>query len=644
MAEMTAPKSSQNSPSVDKLIALPRGAKRLLAVLSDAALCVLTVWLSICFRFESWVYLSGYQWVAVGVSVGLALPLLAIAGFYQTVIRFAGKQVISMVLRAMAIYTLLYAAIFTAYGLPLVPRTIGILQPLLLLVGLALLRLLAKHFLSDSVNTVYQSEQAPRVLIYGAGNSGQQLAASLQTSGASRVLGFIDDDVHLQKAQISGVPVYAPAQVAELVHSKKVSDVLLAIPSLSRTRRNEIIRLLSGSQLAVRTLPSLSNLAQGKVSESDLRELDLEDLLGRDPVAARPDLLTRKITDKTVLVTGAGGSIGSELCRQIIQLAPSSLVLLEQSEYALYALNEELAQSGYTGQLICVLANVQDAQRMHAVMAEHKPHTIYHAAAYKHVPLVESNPVAGVQNNVLGTLRVAQAALAAGVQDMVLISTDKAVRPTNVMGASKRLAELCLQALADLHKADAQSTRFSMVRFGNVLGSSGSVVPKFREQIKAGGPITITHPEITRFFMTIPEAAQLVLQAAALTHTHSQGAAVFLLDMGEPVKIFDLAKIIVQLSGQTAQFGDQAGDIAIEFTGLRPGEKLYEELLVSAKSEATEHRKIFAAFEEFHSWQELQPLVELLSGQPSAAQVLPFLHHYRIGYQPQANPSPQAAA
>jgi FlaA1/EpsC-like NDP-sugar epimerase len=620
--------------STNHLLALPRGYKRALALLADVALCVLTVWLAICFRFESWISLSGYQWLAVGVSVFLAIPLLAAFGFYHTVIRFAGKQVIETVLRAMGIYTLIYSAIFTVYGLPLVPRTIGILQPLLLLVGLALLRLSARQLLGESASALASKTDLPTVLIYGAGNSGQQLAASLQASGLSRVVGFIDDNTSLHKARIAGILVYGPQQLGWLTAQHRVRDVLLAMPSLSRSRRNDIIKLLSASPVAVRTLPSLSDLAQSKITEQALRELDIEDLLGRDPVEPITELLTKNITGKVVMVTGAGGSIGSELCRQIAKLSPSQLILLEQSEFALYNINEEL--SALTQALITpLLANVQDQARITQIITSYRPQTIYHAAAYKHVPLVESNPLAGLRNNILGTLHVAQAALAAGVHDMVLISTDKAVRPTNVMGASKRISEIVLQLLASQYAQQAQSTRICMVRFGNVLGSSGSVVPKFREQIKQGGPITLTHADITRYFMTIPEASQLVIQAAALHQSHLDGAKIYLLDMGESVKIIDLAKTMVQLSGLKIQdAANPQGDIAIAITGLRPGEKLFEELLISGTPLATRHPKILMTTDAADptSGNTLERIVQLCESAASITELTAQLTAMHIGY------------
>ncbi len=626
---------------IDSLLALPRRAKKLLAILTDAALCVLTVWLAICFRFESWVSLADYQWLAVFLSVALAIPLLSAFGFYHTVIRFAGRQTIRAALRAVGIYAVIYSAVFTAYGFPLVPRAIGVVQPLLLLIGLAFVRLLASQLLTPSLaeHGLPQNQQA--VLIYGAGHSGQQLAASMASAGHSKILGFLDDNPSLYKASISGITVYPATQVAALVEQHKVRQILLAIPSLTRSRRNEILQLLSSTQVAVRTLPSLSHLASGKASEDDLRAINIEDLLGRDPVAPHLDLLRKNIAGKVVVITGAGGSIGSELARQILNLQPARLVLLELNEFALYSIHEELSaelkQVPLSAELIPILANVLDSAQIEQLFMQIKPHTIYHAAAYKHVPLVESNPVAGLKNNVLGTLNVARAALACKASDMVLISTDKAVRPTNIMGASKRLAEMTLQSLAAEHTSAEQSTRFCMVRFGNVLASSGSVIPKFQQQIQSGGPVTLTHPEITRYFMTIPEAAQLVIQAAALNQSHRTGAQVFLLDMGESVKIVHLAKTLIQLSGLSVR--DEAhpsGDIAIEITGLRPGEKLFEELLIEGQPQATPHPKIWLSQDQSNSLASHSawaPWIEQANDSLSHSEIAERLVQLNTGYQ-----------
>jgi FlaA1/EpsC-like NDP-sugar epimerase len=631
--------SNKSKTGVDNLIGLPRSIKHAIAISTDAGLCVLTVWLAICFRFENWVSLSNYQWLAVFFSIVLAIPLLSVFGFYHTIIRFAGLQTIMAALRAMTIYTILYSALFTVYGFPLVPRTIGVLQPLLLLIGLGIVRILASQLLSEQLLVKNDATTLPAVLIYGAGNSGQQLAASIRSRGQRSVIGFIDDNNNLHKAQIASIPVYPPSTIASLCQKYDIRDVLLAMPSLTRTRRNEIIKLLGQSKVAVRTLPSLSDLASGKIAEDDLRELDIEDLLGRDPVAPMPELLSKNITSKTVLVTGAGGSIGSELCKQISQLSPKHLILLDLSEFALHTISEELTTVARNHRIVLtpILANLLDKERITLLISRFRPDTIYHAAAYKHVPIVENNPLVGLQNNVLGTLYLAQAALNAQVSDMVLISTDKAVRPTNVMGASKRIAEMVLQAIATENIKNEDSTCFCIVRFGNVLGSSGSVVPKFREQIKTGGPITITHPDVTRYFMTIPEAAQLVIQAAALNTTHQAGAQVYLLDMGGSVKILHLAQTMIALAGyQEIQSDHQSEGIRIEFTGLRPGEKLYEELLIEGQPTKTPHPKIFTSIDTNivpeKVWEIIQLLDEWIRLQVDPQTIVSGLLCMPIGY------------
>jgi FlaA1/EpsC-like NDP-sugar epimerase len=433
------------------------------------------------------------------------------------------------------------------------------------------------------------------------GQTGRQLAAAMTNSHAMKVVGFLDDDDRLHGHVLNGLPIYDPTDLTDLATTLNISDVLLAMPSLSRRRRNEILGQIRVAKVAVRTLPSVTDLAQGKVSISDLRELDIDDLLGREPVMPNHILLAMNVLNKVVMVTGAGGSIGGELCRQILAVGPSKLLLIEQSEFALYGIHQELEGKllGRDIALVPLLASVQDKERIYEIMSTWHPDTVYHSAAYKHVPLVEHNPAEGIKNNVLGTLRTAQAAAENAVSDFVLISTDKAVRPTNIMGTSKRLAEMVLQALA----ARTSGTKFSMVRFGNVLDSSGSVVPKFRQQIRQGGPITLTHPEITRYFMTIPEASQLVIQAGAM----AKGGDVFVLDMGQSVKIMDLARRMIELSGLTVKDQENPdGDIEIEITGLRPGEKLYEELLIGDNPRPTSHSRIMKAHEEFVPWTELE--------------------------------------
>jgi FlaA1/EpsC-like NDP-sugar epimerase len=589
-------------------LALPRALKRLIVLLVDASLCVIAVSLAFYLRVGEWVSLSYHPeykaMTPVWVSLALAVPVFVAFGLYRAIFRYSGWPALVTVGKAVGLYGLVFMAIFTLVGVPGVPRTVGLIQPLLVLFLVGASRALARYWLGGLYLSQLRLGTLPKVLIYGAGSAGRQLANALANSYEMRVVGYLDDDDRLHGHVLNGLAIYSPQDLSGLVLSLGISDVLLALPTANRKRRNEILALMQQAKVSVRTLPSVMELAQGKVSTADLRELDIDDLLGRDSVPPNHILLGRNVTRKVVLVTGAGGSIGSELCRQILKLKPQSLLLVDQSEYALYEIHQELldkVQALGVGavQLVPLLASVRDAERMREVITTWSPDTIYHAAAYKHVPLVEHNPAEALKNNVFGTRTVAQLAAEHGVSDVVLVSTDKAVRPTNIMGASKRLAELVLQALA----AEPGKTTFSMVRFGNVLGSSGSVVPKFRQQIKNGGPITLTHPDVTRFFMTIPEAAQLVIQAGAM----AKGGDVFVLDMGESVKIMDLAQRMIELSGLTERSeANPDGDIAIDITGLRPGEKLYEELLIGNDPQPTLHPRIMKASEERMSWADLQ--------------------------------------
>ena len=648
-------------------LALPRPAKRALVVVADAALCVLSVWLAFYLRLGEFYSLAGQPLslvfspvlIAALASVLLAIPIFVTSGLYRAIFRYSGLPAMVAMARAMLLYGVMFAAVFTFYGVQGVPRTVGLIQPLLLLVLVGASRAAARVWLGDLYQNQIKKSTLPQVLIYGAGSAGRQLASAMTNSNEMRVVGFLDNDDRLHGHVLNGLPIHSPADLAELLLDVPVTDVLLALPSVSRQRRNAILAALSPHKLAVRTLPGLSDIATGKVSMSDVRELDIDDLLGREPVKPNGLLLNRNTQNKTVMVTGAGGSIGSELCRQILKTKPKRLLLVEMSEFALYQIHQELqalVQEGWTPdqvrgdgevrgdgvEIVPLLASVCDEVRVHEIMDTWKPSTVYHAAAYKHVPLVEHNPSEGVRNNVWGTRVCAEAAARNGVQNFVLISTDKAVRPTNIMGATKRLAEMVLQALAELNpavtaaggKAPSSRTCFSMVRFGNVLGSSGSVVPLFREQIKNGGPITLTHADITRYFMTIPEAAQLVIQAGAM----GSGGDVFVLDMGQPVRIHDLASRIVELSGLTLKNEDNPhGDIEIAVTGLRPGEKLFEELLIGDNPKPTQHPRIMKAHETFLPWDQLQGKLNALELAMSVNDVpvlRGFLQQLVPGYQP----------
>ena len=575
---------------------------------------IVAMWLAFTLRLDTMHWPSGLQWLVYVMGPALALPIFIRMGLYRAIFRYTGMAALITTGKAVALYGAILLSILLVAQWEGVPRSVGVLQPVILLLMVGASRALGWFWLAGRPENATH-----RLLIYGAGNAGAQTAAAMQNMRQYRLMGFVDDDHKKADSTINGVRVYSPHHLPELIGRLKVTDVLLAIPSTTRQRRHQIIQNLGDAEVRVRTLPGLSDLASGRVTMTDFQDLDIEDLLGREPVAPNPQLLGRNIRDKTVLVTGAGGSIGSELCRQIAAQSAARLVLLDHSEYALYSIHHELDALKTKGlhacELVPILANVRDEAHLISICEQHKPHTIYHAAAYKHVPMVELNPGEGVLNNVFGTLNMVKAAITAGVQDFVLISTDKAVRPTNVMGATKRVAEMILQAVAasntnpfapsiDAVEAPWQSpTRFSMVRFGNVLGSSGSVIPLFRRQIAAGGPITVTHPEVTRYFMTIPEAAQLVLQAGAM----AEGGDVFVLDMGTPVRIIEIARRMVTLSGLSVR--DQShpdADIDLVFTGLRPGEKLYEELLIGENAKPTEHRQILRAREEYLHWRELQ--------------------------------------
>lgn len=583
------------------VLALPRSVKRGLVVSVDIILCVIATWLSFAIRLGEFLYFNDFLAIASAISIVLILPILAVFGVYQTIIRYSGWHSVSQVGQAALMYALIYCTVFSVFGVTGIPRTIGILQPIFVFLLVSGSRICAKMWLRNGVMKTKDFPATPQVLIYGAGKAGVTLASALKNSNEMRALGFLDDDEKLQGNSLIGLPVFDPRTLSDVIAQKSITHVLLAMPSISRARRNVILSQVADARVIVRTLPSVSDITEGRVTVSDIREPDADDLLNRCVIEPNPFLLRKKIKGKVVLVTGAGGSIGSELCRQIAELGPERLVMVESNEFSLYQITEEtrrltLLEGGAFKPQVKLeprMGSVQDQIFIKRTIGEFLPDTIYHCAAYKHVPLVESNLIETVKNNIFGTAVMAQQAVDAGVADFVLVSSDKAVRPTNVMGATKRVSEMILQAFQN---EDSVCTRFSMVRFGNVLASSGSVIPLFWKQIRDGGPITITHPEVTRFFMTIPEAAQLVLLAGSL----AEGGEVFLLEMGEPIKILDLAKRMVQLSGLTVKGPrDDNGDIEIEFIGLRPGEKLYEELLIDDSSLQTTHPKILVAREQF---------------------------------------------
>jgi FlaA1/EpsC-like NDP-sugar epimerase len=586
----------------NQVVTLPRIVKRLVAITLDALLCIVTVTLAYRLRLDAWVYPVGNQWLSYSLSLSLAVPIFVRFGLYRAIFRYVGWHALTAVAWGCTIYGLTYASLFTIIGFSNVPRSTGILQPILLFLAIGASRALARIWLGDGYRAILKGRNHRHVLIYGAGSAGRQLEAGLSSSAELGVVGFLDDNRSMWGSNLNGKAIYPPEELPDLIESLEVSDVLLAIPSASRKRRQEIVDRLRGYKVIVRTLPGMAELANGKVTISDLRPLQVEDLLGRDPVQPDPALISKSISGRSILVTGAGGSIGSELCRQIIRQNPSQLILFEHGEYNLYAIKQELIAFARSHEIdveiVPCLASVTNAGRVADVFAAYRPTTVFHAAAYKHVPLVEANPTEGARNNIFGTKIVAEQAVKHGCANFVLVSTDKAVRPTNVMGATKRMAEMVLQSFAKAHS----STCFAIVRFGNVLGSSGSVVPLFRKQIAAGGPLTLTHKDVTRYFMSIPEAAQLVIQAGAM----AEGGDVFVLDMGEPIRIYDLAVRMIELSGLSVRSDDiPSGDIAIIVTGLRPGEKLYEELLIGNAPAPTTHPLIMKAHEPTPSQAEL---------------------------------------
>jgi len=589
------------------VLSIPRWAKRSIVLTVDILLCILTFWLAYYLRLGEFIEMSENTFLSALISVVIALPIFIISGLYRTIFRHTGWPVLQMIVKATFAYSMMFAFVVAFVGVRDIPHTIGFIQPILMLLFVGSTRLIANYWLGDEYRNIIKRTHRSKVLVYGAGHNGRQLCSALQTSYELQVVGFLDDDERLIGRSLNGLRIYNTFNLNNLVTSLDIKYVLIAISNLNRKRRNEILNQIELSRVSVRFLPNLTDLARGKIAFSNLREFDVEDLLGREPVIPNHDLIVKNLRGKVVMVTGAGGSIGSELCRQILSTKPSKLLLVEQSEYALYTIHQELQEKlhDHDVDLLPVLASVQDTQRIKDVLFSWHPDTIFHAAAYKHVPLVELNPFEGIKNNSIGTLRIALAAVENGVSNFVLISTDKAVRPANIMGVSKRLAEMSLQALAN----NNHKTKFSIVRFGNVLDSSGSVVPKFRQQIREGGPIKLTHLEIRRFFMTLSEASQLVIQAGAM----AEGGEVFVLDMGEPVKIIDLARRMIQLSGLTVRDEKTPnGEIEIEVTGLRAGEKLVEELLIAGNSEPTLHKRILRAHEEFIPWRELQDKIREL--------------------------------
>ena len=583
------------------VINLSRINKQLIMLLVDYMLLVSILLASFSIRLGYWYFpQSDLIWVIFGAPI-IAIPIFVRFGLYRVVIRYIGFKALWAVVQAVSLYALVWGVVGFMMAVEGIPRSVILINWVLSLLAIGGLRVVARALLGGRVN-----DNKKRVLVYGAGDAGVQLVSALEYASEYRPVGLIDDSKELQGHQIRGLTIYSISDIYSVIDKLKVDEVLIAMPSASRTKRLDIINTLEPYPILVRMLPGMAELAQGKVSIGDLREVSIKDLLGRDVVEANKDLLGMNITNKTVVVTGAGGSIGSELCRQIVSLKPKALVLYEMSELALYTIEKELSSIDiHPIDIYPILGSVNNKNRLSNVFERFDVDTIYHAAAYKHVPMVEFNNTEGVNNNVFGTLNCAQAAIDMGVETFVLISTDKAVRPTNTMGATKRSAELVLQALA----AKQSATKFTMVRFGNVLGSSGSVIPLFKQQIKEGGPVTVTDKDIIRYFMTIPEAVELVIQAGAM----GLGGDVFVLDMGKPVKIYDLAKKMIHLTGlEVKDKSNPKGDIEIQITGLRPGEKLFEELLIGDNVSDTSHPLIMRAEEDTLAWNELKLILDEL--------------------------------
>ncbi|WP_199504283.1 polysaccharide biosynthesis protein [Qipengyuania sp. YIM B01966] len=612
-----------------RLLNSSRGTKRLLAVAADVASCFLAAWLAFSLRLGVLTPLRQPFLLFALFQIGLFLLVFFRLGVYTNIFRFSGPKVVAQLFRGSLIITALSVASFGLIGFVGIPRTVSVIFPIIFFLLVATNRLLVRLGLRD----LAVRGSAKRVLIYGAGEAARKLGQSLDTDPDFKLLAYASENSGLVGQRIESVEVINYDMAERRLTDGAFDLVLLALPSMTRSQRASLMDRLRSHGVHVQTLPAIKDIVDGAVSFSDLREIDVADLLARDPVEPMAELMSAAIRGKTVLVTGAGGSIGSELCRQIIRQEPATLVLVEMTESSLYSIDQEMralvAEEAEPPKIIAELSSVANKGSASRMIDRWRPHTIYHAAAYKHVPIVEINPIAGVSNNVMGTLHCALAARQAGVERFILVSTDKAVRPTNVMGASKRVCEMILQALA----ADpSHRTIYSMVRFGNVLGSSGSVVPQFKRQIAAGGPVTVTHRDITRFFMTIPEAAELVIQAGSM----AEGGELYLLDMGEPVRIRDLAASMITLSGYSIRDAENpGGDIEIVEVGLRPGEKLYEELLIDAEATPTGHPQIYQARETWIDWDvlvdEMQRL-ETAIAEGSNSSIIRILHDLVPGY------------
>jgi FlaA1/EpsC-like NDP-sugar epimerase len=615
---------------------LPRRTKQGLVASLDFVLLSLSFWISLLLGLGQWILPAGDQLLFMLIAPLAALPIFASIGLYRTVFRYVSVHMGWAIFKAVSVFSAVFGSILLLYGTTGIPRSAILINALLSFLLISGTRVLSRWWFFNPNAKLSGGEPFHRTLIYGAGEAGVQLAAALAQKHEVRLLGFLDDNPALVGKVVRGLKVHPAKDFLSSVKKHDADQVLLAIPSAPRSRRKEIVNQLTEAKIQVLTLPSLGDIASGKVQVSDLRPVKIADILGRDPVAPDENLLDQNVAGKKVMVTGAGGSVGSDLCRQLLHRHPEKLIIFERSEFALYCLERELSawirENASACQLVTVLGSVNQQDLLEKLMVQHGVHTVYHAAAYKHVPLVEANASQGVYNNIFGTWRTARAAMNAKVERFVLISTHEAVRPTNVMGATKRFAEMIVQCMD--HKSD---TVMCMVRFGNVLGSSGSVVPLFQSQIEAGGPVTVTHPDVTRFFMTIPEASQLVIQAGAM----ATGGDVFVLDMGEPIRIDDLARRMIHLSGFTVRDANNThGDIEIAYSGLRPGEKLYEELLIRNNTSETAHPLILRAQEYHQSENALISLLDRLNGamlEGNNAEMIALLQKSVVEYKPKAS-------
>ena len=580
------------------IFSLNRYIKRSIVILSDIFICIFTVWFAFYLRLEEFAQFNDIL-KPILISISLSIPIFWIFGVYRTLFRYTGFSILSTITLSSLIYGIIYFSVISIYVIKGVPRSIGVIQPLLLFSIIIASRLTLKYLLTGTFSGLVSSRLKENILIYGAGSAGRQLVTSLENNNQYKVVGFLDDNTQLHRQYLLGQKIYDPKKLDNLTQTKNIKLILFAIPSINKIKKDEIFKKISKHKIQIKTLPNISDIIDDKLSFSDVKDFLIEDLLEREQVKPNNELLIKNIKSKTILVTGAGGTIGSELSREILKLNPKKLILFELNEFALFKIHEELSNLYKNKEIIPLLGNILDQHKLEKIFKTFKVDTIYHSAAYKHVPLVESNICEGVQNNILGTFSIVKATINQKVKNLVLISSDKAVKPTNVMGASKRFAELCLQVYKDKYPL----TNFSIVRFGNVLASSGSVIPKFKQQIMEGGPVTLTHNDVTRYFMTVPEAAQLVIQAGAL----GKNAEVFVLDMGKSIKIRDMIIKMTNLSGQKLKDKDNlVGDIEIKVIGLRPGEKLYEELLIGDNPEKTIHPKIQKISEPSISFEQFE--------------------------------------